>query len=89
MQIAIAVGTLLLGGWILETPEETNESAATEHISPSVTVPEGTPSRQRCPRLRRVSACRSTRACRVFDQCNTAGAWYGHRARAQRVSVVA
>jgi hypothetical protein len=41
MQIAIAVGTLLLGGWVLETPEETKESAVPEQISPSVTVPGG------------------------------------------------
>ncbi len=40
MHIAIAVGTLLLGGWVLETPEETKEPATTE-IAPSVTVPGG------------------------------------------------
>ncbi len=41
MQIAIVVGTLLLGGWALETPEETSEPAVTEQVSPSVTVPSG------------------------------------------------
>jgi hypothetical protein len=41
MQIAIAVGTLLLGGWVLDTPEETNEPAVPEQAAPSVTPPAG------------------------------------------------
>jgi hypothetical protein len=39
MHIAIAVGTLLLGGWALETPEETNEPAVLEQTASSATVP--------------------------------------------------
>ncbi len=45
MHIAVAVGTLLLGGWVLNSPVDEDDSAVQEQSRPSGTTPAVLPSR--------------------------------------------